>query len=298
MKRPRRNPKRAILLGMTSRARFISAAALAAFAFLGIAQTPARPEFEVATIKLNINCGHAGFRPLPGRLSTSCTGMRSLIQAAYGTFGDGVKLNPGAPEVMGGPAWLDSDLYDIEAKTQGNPPVPQMAGPMLQRLLENRCKLRVRKEIKEADIYALTVTSSGSKMKAPKAGSCAAHRTDGADTPTAPGEPQPTFCGDLSSSRNGLNVTVDGHSLTMYGLASRISALSLDRPVIDRTGLVGLFDIHLEYAWRSGLAAASPDADGPSIFTAIQEQLGLKLVPGTGPVDVFVIDHIERPSEN
>jgi uncharacterized protein (TIGR03435 family) len=171
----------------------------------------------------------------------------------------------------------------------------QMLHPMLQMLLETRCKLNVQKEARELPVYALTVARGGAKLQASKEGSCTPY--DIKYSQLAPGEPQPKFCG-TSFKPNGLNVAFDGDGITIADFAGRLSSRDLGRPVIDKTGLTGLFDIHLEFAPATGAAAPSDDSSGPSIFTAVEEQLGLKLSPDKGPVEVLVINHVERPSEN
>jgi uncharacterized protein (TIGR03435 family) len=176
---------------------------------------------------------------------------------------------------------------------------------MLQGLLEDRFKLKIHRETRELPVYALTIAKSGPRLRASKEGSC---------TPvdlshlTAQEQPAPLFCGGTSFTRNGDTRNVDGFGLSMATFAgTTLSArLDLDRPVIDKTGLDGMFDIHLEFAAdapTSGPAGAGPGVvptvdSGPSLFTALQEQLGLKLSPERGPVDVLVVDRIERPSGN
>jgi uncharacterized protein (TIGR03435 family) len=274
---------------MTPRACFITCAVLAAFSFPGIAQTPARAEFEVATIKLNSKCetGRGAFNAgagglSPGRLGGQCMSLRTLIQIAY---------QPGARrlQALGGPAWLDSDLYDLDAKAGGNAPIMQMVHEMLQMLLEARCKLSVQKETRELPVYALTIAKGGARLQTSKEGSCTPYDIK---YTRLPGEPKPNFCGS-SFAPSGLNMVFDGTRQTMADFAGRLSSIDIGRPVIDKTDLTGSFDIRLEYA-----PAPSADSTGPSIFTAVEEQLGLKLASDKGPVEVLVIDHVERPSEN
>ncbi len=109
--------------------------------------------------------------------------------------------------------------------------------------------------------------------------------------------PTPNYCGRMTTG-GGATRTADGFGTTLTEFTNRIFRGTLDRPVIDRTGLTGMFDIHLEYVREIGADALPADTGGVSIFTALQEQLGLKLTPDKGPVEVFVIDHVERPSDN
>jgi uncharacterized protein (TIGR03435 family) len=202
--------------------------------------------------------------------------------------------------ILGGPSWINTERYMINAKAEGTPSQPMMRGPMLQALLEDRFQLKIRREIREVPVYVLTVAKGGPKLKASKEGSC----------PT-PGPPAGVSCpGSVWIARKGLNMTVDQQE-TLDGLA-RMLIQRLGRPVIDKTGIKGMFDFHLEFAPdettggtlpgggdRAGAPADTPaDPSGPSIFTAVQEQLGLKLDSARGPGEVLVIDRVERPSEN
>jgi uncharacterized protein (TIGR03435 family) len=180
---------------------------------------------------------------------------------------------------------------------------------MLQLILEDRFKLKIDRETREGPVYALEVVKQ-SKLKPFVEGSCAAYPV----TPTIPPPPEgQRYC------RNMVGIfppTINAEGLTVAELA-RMLELVTDRPVIDRTGLTARFDMTLRFSadeatprWtrggdldparfpgRGAPAASDPDTP-PGIFTAIQEQLGLKLVATRGPTDVLVIDHVERPSEN
>jgi uncharacterized protein (TIGR03435 family) len=202
-------------------------------------------------------------------------------------------------------------LYDVDAKAASAAPLSQTAGPMLQTLLEDRCKLKVHKEAREAPVYSLTVAKSGVKMQASKEGSCTPMDIDHLPARPAPGQPVPHYCGAGGTRTNGATSMADWYGLSMAEFAGRMLAGQVDRPVIDKTGLNGRFDIHLEFSRNApsgpvtlngvvtpGEPTPTADGAGPSIFTAVQEQLGLKLSPDKAPVDVLVIDHIEKPSEN
>jgi uncharacterized protein (TIGR03435 family) len=273
---------------------------------------PTRPAFEVASIKLNNACDGrrgrgGGFSP--GGYSTSCVPLRVLIRIAYGKPAYGL-ANPRQTEVLGGPAWLDSELYDIVAKGT-NVASLDRAFDMLQTLLEDRCKLKIHKETREVPVYSLTVAKGGPKMQPTKAGTCRPHDFQnlkpaepvGGDTDLLP-------CG-YTSTVNGGNVTKTGLGVTMDQLAGGMLA-SLDRPVMNRTGLTGMFDVHLVYAPDPATLAqprlggadsprpapSAPDPAGQSIFTAVQKQLGLNLAPDKGSAEVLIIDHVEKPSAN
>ena len=174
---------------------------------------------------------------------------------------------------------------------------------MLQALLEERFKLKVHKEFHEQPVYALTVGKSGSKLKSTQEGSCTPLDLNHMPPSPAPGRPAPKFCGHGSIQQRGGVAILESYGATLGYFAGSMlpNANALDRPVLDQTGLDGRFDIHLEYAPSNPAPAPGstpPDTAGASIFTAVQEQLGLKLTVGKGPVAVLVIDHAERPAEN
>jgi uncharacterized protein (TIGR03435 family) len=271
-----------------------------------------RPTFEVASVRLNTHCdtgGRSGGMSTPGRIALECADLRDLILTAYGIYGNGANPASGSfrMRVVGGPAWMDSTRYDIVAKPAGNPPRSEMYGPMLQSLLEDRFKLKVHRETKEGPVYLLTLTKNGPKLRATPEGACFAADID---HPRDAEKSSMPACGKVKTSRGGPVVTVDISGATIADLCSQLN-LVMDREVIDRTGLAGRFDIHLEVTpadlqpkFVAGRAADQPDQptadekDGPSISLALQQQLGLKLETGRGPVPVLVVDHIERPTDN
>jgi uncharacterized protein (TIGR03435 family) len=226
-----------------------------------------------------------------GRVVAENVPLRALIQAAY-------QLR--AFQVLGGPSWLDTDRFDIAAKAAGNPNPNEML-PMLRTLLAARFKLAVHTETREQPIDALTLSRSdgqlGSRLRASDA-NCAAAAPNA--LPTRPDPHRPPACGDFRMSTGRLIAT----GMSMEGLALRLSE-RLNRPVQDRTALRGVFDLDIEFSadqlQQPGPpgANANPgpaDSSAPSIFTALQEQLGLKLESSRGPVDVVVIDSVERPT--
>jgi uncharacterized protein (TIGR03435 family) len=253
-----------------------------------------RQGFDVASVRPAASAdGRALLQATPGRLAMTNLAPRRLILNAYDIQDY---------QLVGGPGWIDSDRYDIQAKAEGNPTVRQMEGPMLQVLLEERFKLLSHRETRQLAVYKLSVGKSGAKLRASQEGSCTPYFADAPPPTTKPGEPRPIFCGFQFTARQGLH----GKGVTMAELAktlSRTYVSMLGRNVIDGTGLTGAFDIDLTWATDSAGAPAgaidnAPDLAGPSIFTALQEQLGLKLESTKGPVEVLVIDHIEKPSEN
>ncbi len=176
---------------------------------------------------------------------------------------------------------------------------------MLQTLLEERFKLKVHWETKEVPVYALTVAKGGPKLQPFKEGSCIPLDFTQIGVAQKPGQP----CRN-GMTRKGSNGIVDWRGISLDQFAKEVLIGVVDRPVIDKTGIAGKFNFHLEFAPDNATPAFLPggeldhgqvgpsDPVGPSIFSAIQEQLGLKLVPAKGPREFLVIDHVERPSGN
>lgn len=235
------------------------------------------PRYEVASVKPNVDDGFGyTFHIDPGTLSASGITLRRLIMTAYQVHGF---------RIVGAPEWVDSQRWDVQAKHDG-PVSPDQIHQMLRTLLEERFQLRSHFEKRQMPVYELVIDRRGAKVPAAK-----------------DPEAMPTF-----RTGNGL---VQMTTVTSATFASQLS-YSLARPVIDKTGLSGNFDFALEWTAEpgenggpttSGLPPGTPaprpsTADGPSIFTAIREQLGLQLKSGTGPVEVLVIDHAEKPDAN
>lgn len=240
-----------------------------------------------------------------GRLNTGCTALvdtdsTGLIQRAYVRFADGQPHRTGIVPITGGAAWIHSEFFDIDARAAGNPNEEMMQGPMLQVLLEDRVQLKVHRETREVPVYALTVVQGGSRLKSFEEGSCIPMPLKVPLPALAPGQ---QYC----KVRVGIQppaVDAQGSTLAEF---SQLLDLVLDRPVIDKTGITGKFDIHLEFAINEATPRYLPGgdlaqfADGasdramPSIFAALQ-QLGLKLEPTQGSRDFLVIDHVERPT--
>jgi uncharacterized protein (TIGR03435 family) len=184
-------------------------------------------------------------------------------------------------QLIGDPAWIGSEHYDVQAKGDAGASVQEMEQPMLRVLLEDRFRLRAHREKRELPIYELAVAGGGVKLQRSREGSCA------------------DLCG-FHLTTDGLNRTLDGKGVTMEMLATNLSRSynsSLGRNVVDKTRLIGTFDIHL--TWTIDTLNASPtDMGGPSIRGALQEQLGLKLEASKGAVEVLVIDGVEKASGN
>jgi uncharacterized protein (TIGR03435 family) len=257
--------------------------------------------FEVASIKLNMRGGHLlRVQPLPGgRLVIENCSLLCLIMTAYGLE---------YYQITGAPGWLSSENYDIDAKAPDGSTSKQMLGPMLQALLKDRFKLSLTSATKEMPLYELVVAKGGPKILRSQDRSCTPFLPD---TPQAPqlaeGQKRPVFCGFLGFGVEGLNRKLEMAGVTMSDLAKALStSVELSRTVIDKTGLIGKFDVSFKWAIPQGIGFdglgqsqnAPVDSGGPSIFTAIQEQLGLRLQSGRGPVEVVMVEHIEKPTAN
>jgi uncharacterized protein (TIGR03435 family) len=240
----------------------------------------AEPGIEVATVKpsrpdesFSLATGRGGTNVL----TTTATSVRTLIQFANGVH----------PRQITGPAWIDSEHYDITAKSDqdGSPSIPQ-SRVMMQKLLADRFKLVSHREKKELSVYAITVAKGGSKL--------ASH----------PGPPsnQASFGFGLGS----MNI----RNATITEFASFLQANIMEKPVVDKTGLTDRFDFTLRYTpdasarltnVPNALPPRSPSGDAdapPDLYTAFQQQLGLKLESTRALVDVVVVDAVERPSDN
>jgi uncharacterized protein (TIGR03435 family) len=229
----------------------------------------AQADFEVASI-----------RPHPGVVTVSSNNINSatyrgvainlmdLVKDAYG-----VQYN----QVSGGPGWVTSEHFDVEAKAGGGRPLTEeRARPILQTLLEQRFKLKVHREAKEVPAFDLVIAKGGAKFK---------ENTD-------PNVQHP-----------GMAMYVDAsgahYKSTKAPVARLIPQLSINldrRPVVDKTGLTGTYDFTLDWAQDNSPAAA--DGSVPMLFAALQKQLGLKLEPSRTMLDMLVIDSAQKPTED
>jgi uncharacterized protein (TIGR03435 family) len=305
---------------------------LAIVAALAQSQTKAaaaEPKFEVAAIKpckpQNYDDRKNGENLSPGGLHLECFTVRDLIYMAYVLFENG-HVNPhwsGSVPIKGGEAWINSERYRVDAKSAEPEDQALMHGPMLQALLEDRLKLKTHRETTEVPAYALTVAKGGLKMHQFREGSCVPVDFNFLNTQFPPPpipDPPPgqQYCGGTTAdgkhwwgrltTRKGPNVTIEAHGVSLDEFPIVLGGAVLDRPLINKTGITGRFDVHLEFAAAETASSAQAGAPpvgfpddptgGASIFTALQEQLGLKLESAKVDGEVLVIDHVERPSEN
>jgi uncharacterized protein (TIGR03435 family) len=263
--------------------KMIIAALLAVSGWTVFAQAPAVPggsgaAFDVATIKPTPPDAKAGrYITMQGtnRFVVKYYTLKLLIAAAYNL----------SPKVISGvPAWADSDHFDIVALTPGEtrPSQPQQMA-MLRTLLVDRFGLRFHREEKEFSIYVLEVAKGGPKLK------------DSA----APASDPP----QLVSTVYPDHVHMPARNATMADFTYLLQRALLDRPVVDRTGLSGRYDFDLDWAgdetqFGGELPVAPADAQAPPFFTAIEQQIGLRLEATRGNVDAFVIDRAGQPTAN
>jgi uncharacterized protein (TIGR03435 family) len=241
-----------------------------------LCQTPA-PAFEVASIKPSD--GHFGIdmKTFPSRLSSTCS-LHQLIEAAYSME---------RWQVTGGPAWLDTDMFDIEAKTNEDlsgetdrvlalgRPAPRKMMLMLQALLAGRFNLKVHRETREDNVFALVVAKGWPKLQAP----------------------QDTSRSFISMGRTGSPQTraitywIEGRNASTKQIAHELEG-NMRRSVLDQTGLTGNYDFRFEYG------DDSTTGDAPALLTAFQDATGLKVNATKGPVEFLVVDHADKPSAN
>jgi uncharacterized protein (TIGR03435 family) len=251
---------------------------LAALLLIAVA-LPAQPEkkkrtFEIISIKPHKSGDDPTMMPfgvVGGRYTASNAHLRQLIVAAYVDSGFALQ----GVEISGLSGWAANVGFDIQAQVEtGFTPTKQQTMDMLRALLEDRFHLKIRREPRSTPVYALVVDANGVKMK---------------ENPTPAGP-----VGGPSARPPG-----PGH-IRANSIAMLIPVLSFSagRKVVDKTGLTGLYQIDLNFAPDPPPPGADIDPNLPSLFTALREQLGLRLVPETGQVDTFVVESVERPSEN
>jgi uncharacterized protein (TIGR03435 family) len=286
LRRSRTFSPRASATGVAASAVVLSGLLLAgalAPRWIAFAQQAPEPAFEAASVKpgdpSNASRG-VGFLP-GGRIRASNATLKMLIMTAW---------NVRDFQVSGGPSWLDSERYSIEAEP-GRPisvEGPNSSGAaevrqMLQSLLAVRFQLSIHRDTKEMPMYALVLAKNGAKLKE-----------------------NPLGLGPESSAGGNGRGQFNARQVPIAALAPFLSN-QLGRVVVDRTALKGVYDFKLEWSpdpeqTRGPSDGPGPqrpsDVPGPSIFTALQEQLGLKLEPIRGPVETLVIDHVEKPDAN
>lgn len=270
---------------------------IAAVAMFG--QSGGKPKFEVASIKPDPEQGNTGLRLRPGGLTANGP-LKVMMIRAYGVQ---------SFQIAGGPEWTNSERYAVDAKAAGNPGREQVS-LMLQSLLEDRFQLKVHRETRELPVFNLVIARGGPKLSDPKENGCiegdAPPLPNGGRMPVPGSVPTPVArCGGLTITLEKGGVRMFGGKIAMAEIA-KVLAPTLGRMVIDRTGITRLFDVDLHFVPDDTTALLPPPPpDGaaseplsPPIFSALSEQLGLRLESAKGPVEVIVIDHVERPTAN
>jgi uncharacterized protein (TIGR03435 family) len=239
------------------------------FSLFGLAsfsgQAALGQRFEVASIRpSNADIGSSGIKTGHGRLEAQNVTVKRCIIGAYGV---------GPHQISGGPAWFATERFDISAKAD-QPVGDALLMILLQKLLEERFHLAIHHETKQMPALVVEIGRNGPKMEKATAGEAG-----------------------TNTSGNNAGVTIDAHNTSM-DLFAKVLSREMDFPVVNKTGLEGVFNFKL--SWARENAAPEPDGapEGSSIFTAVQEQLGLNLSSQKAPVDLLVIDHLELPSPN
>jgi uncharacterized protein (TIGR03435 family) len=225
------------------------------------------PTFDVTAIKLHKGVITFSRDPfIRGRsVTATASTLRDLLTYAYDVRYE---------QLAGGPGWIGDDHYDLLAKSEGEGVLtPAQARQMMQALLADRFQLQVHRETQEVSMYALVIAKNGPKLK-----------------PTAP-----DATGGYSVRGTDKGMHMEASRSTMEQLSRQLAGTS-GRFVVDKTGLTGLYAFTLD--WWPANRTPPPDSDAPSMFDALQEQLGLKLEPTKGPIEKLVIDRAQRPSEN
>jgi len=251
---------------------------LAAIAWPLAAQQQSGPTFEVASVKLHTSDDQRMMMTMQpgGRLVAINVALRLIIRTTFQLQDD---------QIVGAPSWIDTDRFDINAKAPGDIR-PEHIAPMLQALLADRFKLTTHRDVRELPVLALErVGREGSLGAELRPTACPELEID---------LNQPKPCANISNAPNFLSLR--GAPLAVF---AQYLAPYVNRVVVDRTGLDGRYDIVLKWSpeqQASGAGAATAPADRPFLFTAMQEQLGLRLVSARQSVEVLVIDSVERPT--
>jgi uncharacterized protein (TIGR03435 family) len=221
------------------------------------------PAFEVASIRRNLNGGEdTQINTSGGRLTVTNSSVKTLIRNAYDIL---------SFQLAGGPRWLDADMYDIVATTGSAETIPQTRLRLLfQNLLADRFGLKVHWETREASVYALTIDKGGPKFQ------------------VSSGSERPGVNTSKRAGRGQMKGTREPISILASNLGNQLGAI-----VLDNTDLAGRYDWTLVWGLDPNIESTEP-----SLFTALKEQLGLRLNAQKGPMEVLVIDSVSKPSEN
>ena len=271
---------------------FIFALGIAAVPLVSQTNTQKKPSFEVVSIKRSSGTPTVARGSRGNRITIPNATLRTLLQRAY-QHPDGPPLLTN--QIVGGPNWIDTDRYEIQATAaegEGARIPPDQLALMFQSMLEERFRLKAQLEARELPVYNLLIGKDGSKLKL-------------SEDQTPPLPPAQRAAGGGTAIRGAIGGTISATGRTMRATAVPMSRLvqaliqQLDRPVIDKTNLQGLFDFNLQFSTIGpGAAPPAEENPNPSLFTAVQEQLGLRLESTKGPVEVLVIESVQKPTEN
>ena len=266
-----------------------------------------KPQFEVASVKpcdphsvVGTNAGTSS----RGRVVYNCQNLMNYIRTAYGTWANIDAPSVGPFNIVGGPTWINSELYQITAKAEGSPRAGTTAGPMMQSLLEDRFKLKIHRETREVPVYALVLTKAGLKLPAAKV-ECRAMDVGRPFTPPKEGQPLPQRCGYGQRTKDGIEV--HGSTMAEFCVALAHTPLRIERrKFVDKTGITGRFDFDLKFPAELTVGENAPGAtEIPRYPTddlvTLQDALakvGLQLKSEKGQDEFIVIDYAERPTAN
>jgi uncharacterized protein (TIGR03435 family) len=282
---------------------------LVAIAVVSVTLLAQAPAFEVVSIKPN-KSSEAGsqFRVEPGgRVTWTNATLSAMVAGAYQRF------TRDARETIGGPDWFNDARFDVIALAPGGlPPVdadgfPSQLLAMFRRMLEDRFRLVTHSETRERPIYNLVLDRADRRLGpklVPVAVDCA--KVAAAMLAGTPSVPRPGRGRECSFSLTSEPGSMQGNAVTMAVLARFLAVEGVEREVVDRTGLSGTFDIDLLFLPEQPAGGVSADKRAldprfqgrAGLITSLREQLGLKLEPTSGPVEVLVIDRAEQPSTN
>jgi uncharacterized protein (TIGR03435 family) len=267
----------------------------------------ASQKFEVAAIRRcapDEKLTGAGITWSPGRMTMPCASLEQILNWVYSSLANGPHFDfRSSVPIEKAPAWLDSNRYAINVKAESpTSMVNMLTGPMMQTLLAERFKLRFHREFRDAPVYLLTLEKGVvPKLQPAQEGGCV-YGDNPWDHPVPSyeqGKPRPRPCG-WSEGGDVLGTTMKEFCALFKN--------TLDRPIIDKTGIEGVFDIHLDVRWPAPInidggenALADPADRFVDRFYALKtalKKIGLKLDAGRGPLEVIVLDHAEQPSEN
>jgi uncharacterized protein (TIGR03435 family) len=268
---------------------------LLAFAMASVvplaAQAPKEPAFDVAAIKPSADTQAFSFSMVQpgGRYIGQNMSLRLLIKTGYGVHDS---------QIVNGPSWIDSDRWDINAKAEGYKdatPFRDQARLMVRPLLADRFKLVMHHEQRELPVYALVVAKAngefGPNFRRNDEGDC--------DKPMAPMTAAETAAEPVASMPCGADLFnprhLEARAMTLNYMLIGLARTSIDRVVVDHTGLTGKFDWEVQWVPDDLRVEPAKRPEGPSIFEAFRQQLGIKFEPTRDRVDVLVIDRVERP---